>query len=386
MKPGEKPVVFLGPALDGAEASDIFDADYRAPAKMGDIYAVLGSGVRLVVLIDGVGFGSGAPPWQRELVAALDDGIAVVGGAGIGAVRAAELHSVGMHGVGTIFEWFRSGAIEGDDEVAVPEHDALRLVDVRWALTQSFGARDAEPLIRWVQQMSVGERTRSSIVAVARQLGWSDAKRETLEQIFDEGASLTKADARATLLAARALSESTMARASAPAPDRFEHVKLEHRELAYGVRGADLLAALRLETVRTERAELRERVVRRWFVTRWARERGVVAENCRETLEARYPRRRTHGMSEREYLAALDDIALESAVLATETSSEVIADWARSHGIQQAESAESASSTACANWVIERTPSFFGYPFRLDVAMFRELQLLGELDGLGAAP
>ena len=37
----------------------------------------------------------------------------------MGALRAAELHSFGMRGVGRIFEAFRDGALEDDDEVAV---------------------------------------------------------------------------------------------------------------------------------------------------------------------------------------------------------------------------------------------------------------------------
>ena len=39
--------------------------------------------------------------------------------ASMGALRAAELHSFGMRGVGRIFEAFRDGVLEDDDEVAV---------------------------------------------------------------------------------------------------------------------------------------------------------------------------------------------------------------------------------------------------------------------------
>ena len=37
----------------------------------------------------------------------------------MGALRAAELHTFGMRGVGRIFEAFRDGEVEDDDEVAV---------------------------------------------------------------------------------------------------------------------------------------------------------------------------------------------------------------------------------------------------------------------------
>ena len=36
----------------------------------------------------------------------------------MGALRAAETRAHGMIGIGQIFEWYASGEIEGDDEVA----------------------------------------------------------------------------------------------------------------------------------------------------------------------------------------------------------------------------------------------------------------------------
>ena len=41
------------------------------------------------------------------------------GAASMGALRAAELAAFGMEGVGAIFEAFREGVLEDDDEVAV---------------------------------------------------------------------------------------------------------------------------------------------------------------------------------------------------------------------------------------------------------------------------
>ena len=50
---------------------------------------------------------------------ALTQGIHVYGAASMGALRAAELAAFGMVGVGKIFEAYRDGVIEDDDEVAV---------------------------------------------------------------------------------------------------------------------------------------------------------------------------------------------------------------------------------------------------------------------------
>ena len=49
----------------------------------------------------------------------MEEGIQVLGASSMGALRAAELHGFGMIGYGTIFEWYRDGLIDGDDEVAL---------------------------------------------------------------------------------------------------------------------------------------------------------------------------------------------------------------------------------------------------------------------------
>src|ERR1043165_6997930 len=115
-------VVFLGPSLSVARARGILQADYRPPARKGDISGVLATGVATNALLAGVFHG--APSiWQREILAALDEGIDVLGASSMGALRAAELHSLGVVGHGTIFEWYRDGVITGDDEVALQHAD-----------------------------------------------------------------------------------------------------------------------------------------------------------------------------------------------------------------------------------------------------------------------
>jgi hypothetical protein len=57
--------------------------------------------------------------WHKEILWAMAQGIHVYGSASIGALRAAELHSFGMVGIGRIFEAYRDGILTDDDEVAV---------------------------------------------------------------------------------------------------------------------------------------------------------------------------------------------------------------------------------------------------------------------------
>ncbi|OYW12122.1 MAG: hypothetical protein B7X34_02220, partial [Acidobacteriia bacterium 12-62-4] len=57
--------------------------------------------------------------WHKEILWAMEAGIAVYGASSMGALRAAELAAYGMRGVGAIFEKFHSGEWLDDDEVAV---------------------------------------------------------------------------------------------------------------------------------------------------------------------------------------------------------------------------------------------------------------------------
>ncbi|MEP2641554.1 TfuA-like protein [Roseobacter sp.] len=112
-------VVFAGPTLGAASVRDVVQhADVRPPARAGDIYAACQQGATAIGLIDG--FFDGVPSvWHKEILWALDRGIAVFGASSMGALRAAELHEFGMIGIGAIFAAYRDGTLEDDDEVAL---------------------------------------------------------------------------------------------------------------------------------------------------------------------------------------------------------------------------------------------------------------------------
>jgi TfuA protein len=124
-----KPIIFIGPSLNHDKARKIFQADYRGPAKKGDLIMLLTSTfsnsvevpnlTNFVGLVDGL-FLQDYPPTPIEVYQLLlNKNFHVVGGASIGALRAVELEKFGMVGIGKIFELFRNGATDADDEVAV---------------------------------------------------------------------------------------------------------------------------------------------------------------------------------------------------------------------------------------------------------------------------
>jgi hypothetical protein len=119
-------VVFLGPTLPVAEAKTELDAIYRPPVAHGDVLRASLGKPRAIGIIDGY-FERVPAVWHKEILWAMSQGIHVFGAASMGALRAAELSSFGMEGVGEIYRAFERGELDADDEVAVAhaaaEHD-----------------------------------------------------------------------------------------------------------------------------------------------------------------------------------------------------------------------------------------------------------------------
>ncbi|CDG64566.1 MAG: TfuA protein [Methanobacterium sp.] len=111
-------VVFIGPSLSLKEAKQILDADYRPPVARDDVAALLDDPPHVIGIIDGV-FHQQPAVSHKEILRALDAGITVVGGSSMGALRSAELDYAGMIGIGTVYQEYRDGIIESDDDVAI---------------------------------------------------------------------------------------------------------------------------------------------------------------------------------------------------------------------------------------------------------------------------
>ena len=113
--------VFLGPTLSANEARNIINAEFLPPVAMGDVYNLVKDKAKAgdnIIIIDGV-FEQVPAVWHKEILYAIQQGIHVYGASSMGALRSAELHTFGMQGYGLIFNWFKDGLIEDDDEVAV---------------------------------------------------------------------------------------------------------------------------------------------------------------------------------------------------------------------------------------------------------------------------
>lgn len=119
-------VVFCGPSLPQSEVVErLPGAIVLGPVACGDLYRALRSRPAIIGVIDGY-FDQRLSVWHKEILWALACGVRVVGAASMGALRAAELAAFGMQGIGRIFEWYRDGVIEDDDEVALTHESAQR--------------------------------------------------------------------------------------------------------------------------------------------------------------------------------------------------------------------------------------------------------------------
>ncbi|MDG4885011.1 TfuA-like protein [Mesorhizobium sp. WSM4884] len=138
------PVVFCGPSLRAHDIAPYDGFEFRPPVRQGDLYTAARGDPRAIGVIDGYFDGQPAV-LHKEILWALTQGIAVFGASSMGALRAAELHSFGMRGVGHIFEAYRDGELIDDDEVALihgpPEtgyiHLSEPMVNIRATLEQA---------------------------------------------------------------------------------------------------------------------------------------------------------------------------------------------------------------------------------------------------------
>jgi hypothetical protein len=173
-------VVFLGPSLSRDKAEQILQADFRPPAKRGDIYRAAREGARVICLIDGVFF-QDCSVAHKEVLYALEAGARVVGASSMGALRASELDVYGMEGIGSIYQAYKSGRLVSDDEVALVfdpftwEPRSEPLVNIRFNLDLAWqkGLIDAsskDRLFHCAQALYFPERTYERMLAAAEGL------------------------------------------------------------------------------------------------------------------------------------------------------------------------------------------------------------------------
>jgi len=198
-------VVFAGPSLPvrNFSLSPLFSL--RPPVRRGDIAQLCLQQPCAVGIIDGDFFQNLALS-PKEILPLLTTGVTVYGSSSMGALRAVELHSQGMIGVGTVYRLFRRGYLDADDEVAVtwsPEtgrRTSSALVDTRWALRRAVRAgilnrEDAHAIVAVIKNAYFPQRTEELTLLVARDIVGRERAHDLKRFLANETTTLKERDA-----------------------------------------------------------------------------------------------------------------------------------------------------------------------------------------------
>ncbi|MDD4651973.1 MAG: TfuA-related McrA-glycine thioamidation protein [Methanothrix sp.] len=198
-------VVFLGPSLSRDKAAHILEADYRPPARRGDIYQAAKCGAEIILLIDGVFFQECSVA-HKEVIYALDAGAKVLGASSMGALRASELDVYGMEGVGRIYQAYKSGHLVSDDEVALVfdpfsyEPASEPLVNIRFNLDLAWqkgviSAASRDRLFRCAQSQYFPDRSYERMLTDAAKWVDEEERQRFREFLAKEGRDFKMEDA-----------------------------------------------------------------------------------------------------------------------------------------------------------------------------------------------
>ena len=215
-------VVFTGPSLPPGNASVHLEALYLPPVRQGDLYrAAKRYKPHAIGIIDGH-FQQVPAVWHKEILWAMSQGIHVYGSSSMGALRAAELQSFGMCGVGRIFAAYRDGVLapytepfEDEDEVAVVHGPAqtgyvtvseamvnMRLTFERARVAGIVSTDTRDLLVAAGKALFYKQRNYETVLRAAAERGAREAEIDALRSWLREGRLNQKRDDALSMLTA----------------------------------------------------------------------------------------------------------------------------------------------------------------------------------------
>ena len=144
-----KIIIYTGLSLPFEEAREILDSNddveviYKRPIQRGDLSLALKENPDIIGIIDGV-FHQNSAVGHKEILKAINEGIKVYGASSMGALRASELDSLGMTGIGYCYKQYATREIESDDDVAVMldsetlEPLSIPLISMKYVFTNAI--------------------------------------------------------------------------------------------------------------------------------------------------------------------------------------------------------------------------------------------------------
>lgn len=205
--------LFIGPTISETDVEAVCSAcdaevEILPPVQQGDILRLSNALPDVLGIVDGYFF-QVPSVLHKEILYAIERGTHVLGAASLGALRAAELDTLGMEGIGQVYRWYKRGHIDGDDEVAVLHASAedgfkpltAPLVNLRYNLRRAqarrlVSQRVATAILRTAKQMHFTNRSYAAILHTAHANGIIGSEYDPLRHFFrHEAIDLKREDA-----------------------------------------------------------------------------------------------------------------------------------------------------------------------------------------------
>lgn len=171
-----RPMVFGGPSLSLVPAELLTGFELRPPVKRGELAALQSEAPRTVLVVDGL-FGGSMAVTPLECRQLLSLGWQLLGCSSIGALRASELWSAGMIGVGTVYQLLRLEKIPADADVAVSysagswQELGVSVVQVRAIVARLTSPHPAAQLVQAARRIHWLERSWADVFKAWSLLG-----------------------------------------------------------------------------------------------------------------------------------------------------------------------------------------------------------------------
>lgn len=204
-----KIIIYTGLSISFDEAKKILDSTddieviYKRPIKRGDLNHALKENPDIIGIIDGV-FHQNSAVGHREILNVIKKGIEVYGASSMGALRASELDSLGMHGIGYVYNQYANGTIISDDDVAVMlDSETLKplsvpLINMNYIFTNAVNKNiitkdEKEELLKIAKKTYYPQRNYAQTLS---QSSLNDAKKDNLINFIRISEDIKKEDAK----------------------------------------------------------------------------------------------------------------------------------------------------------------------------------------------
>lgn len=204
-----KVIIYTGLSLPFDEAKEILDSSegveviYKRPIKRGDLSLALRENPDIIGIIDGV-FHQSSAVGHKEILNVIKNGVKVYGASSMGALRASELDTLGMIGIGYVYNQYASGEVDSDDDVAVMlDSETLEalsepLINMKYVFTNAVAENiiteeEKDELLAIAKQTFYPKRNYAQTLA---QSSLDDDAKNSLIDFIRESADIKKEDAK----------------------------------------------------------------------------------------------------------------------------------------------------------------------------------------------